>query len=76
MNKRKGINLALSCFMVTSIIGVGFTGFKPQEVNAKSINLYSSTISAKEISNQIVETNNKEKNFIKILKLFQPSPII
>lgn len=68
MNKKKGIKLALSCFMIISIIAMGFTGFKVQEVNAKSVDIYSS-INAKEISNEILKEEQKEEqNFIETLE--------
>lgn len=69
MNKKKGIKLALSCFMIMSIIGMGFTGFKVQEVNAKSVDIYSSSINAKEISKEILKEEQKEEqNFIETLE--------
>ena len=74
MQKKKGIKTVLACFMIMSMIGMGFTGLKVQEVNASSRAVYMNNIDVEGIDHEIMEGElkeqeaKKEDNFIEILE--------
>ncbi|OLS01450.1 peptidoglycan DD-metalloendopeptidase family protein [Tissierella creatinophila] len=77
MNKRKEIKTILACFMIMSILGMGFTGLKVQQVNASSKAVYMNNVSTEEdidiennidIEDEVNEILEGEKNFIEVLE--------
>lgn len=64
MQKRKGIKTILACFMIMSILGMGFTGYKVQQVNANAKAVYMDNIDIEDVN----EISEEAPNFIEILE--------
>lgn len=65
MSKRKEVRLILACFMIISILGMGFTGAKIQRINAESIAVYANNM---EDNDDLMQIKEESSNLISILE--------
>ena len=68
MKKQRGLKSILTCFMLTSIIGMGFTGYKVQTVNAVSRSVYMEEINKENNDTELTKVLEEKKDFIEVLE--------
>ena len=66
MKNKRSLKAVLTCFMLTSIIGMGFTGHQVQRVNAASRSVYMEDAFKEDSDIELTKILEDEKNFIKV----------